>query len=204
VTRLTRAGHRAAIETLAAEDADLAAIVARHGPPTFRTRPAGFPTLLYIILEQQVSLASAKATYDKVLALVETLTPATYLALGDDTLRAAGLSRQKLRYTRLVAEAIEAGALPIDRLQRKTDDEVRTLLTAITGVGRWTADCYLMLALRRPDLWPVGDLALVKAVQAVKGLAERPDVDRLEALGERYRPYRSVATQFFWHHYLNA
>ena len=181
MTRLTRAGHRAAIETLAAEDADLAAIVARHGPPTFRTRPAGFPTLLYIILEQQVSLASAKATYDKVLALVETLTPATYLALGDDTLRAAGLSRQKLRYTRLVAEAIEAGALPIDRLQRKTDDEVRTLLTAITGVGRWTADCYLMLALRRPDLWPVGDLALVKAVQAVKGLAERPDVDRLEA-----------------------
>ena len=204
MTRLTRAGHRAAIETLAAEDADLAAIVARHGPPTFRTRPAGFPTLLYIILEQQVSLASAKATYDKVLALVETLTPATYLALGDDTLRAAGLSRQKLRYTRLVAEAIEAGALPIDRLQRKTDDEVRTLLTAITGVGRWTADCYLMLALRRPDLWPVGDLALVKAVQAVKGLAERPDVDRLEALGGGYRPYRSVATQLLWHHYLNA
>ena len=204
MTRLTRAGHRAAIETLAAEDADLAAIVARHGPPTFRTRPAGFPTLLYIILEQQVSLASAKATYDKVLALVETLTPASYLALGDDTLRAAGLSRQKLRYTRLVAEAIEAGALPIDRLQRKTDDEVRTLLTAITGVGRWTADCYLMLALRRPDLWPVGDLALVKAVQAVKGLAERPGHERLEELGERYRPYRSVATQLYWHHYLNA
>jgi DNA-3-methyladenine glycosylase II len=204
VTRLTRAGHRAAIETLAAEDADLAAIVARHGPPTFRTRPAGFPTLLYIILEQQVSLASAKATYDKVLALVDDLTPPAYLALGDDTLRAAGLSRQKLRYTRLVAEAIEAGALPIDRLQRKTDDEVRTLLTAITGVGRWTADCYLMLALKRPDLWPVGDLALVKAVQAVKGLPERPEVDRLEALGERYRPYRSVATQLYWHHYLNA
>ena len=204
MTRLTRAGHRAAIEALAAEDTDLAAIVVRHGPPTFRTRKAGFPTLLYIILEQQVSLASAKATYDKVLALVDDLTPPAYLGLDDDTLRTAGLSRQKLRYTRLVAEAIEAGALPIDRLQRKTDDEVRTLLTAITGVGRWTADCYLMLALRRPDLWPVGDLALVKAVQAVKGLTERPGPELLEELGERYRPYRSVATQLYWHQYLNA
>ena len=201
---LTRAGHRAAIEALAAEDADLAAIVERHGPPAFRSRPAGFPTLLYIILEQQVSLASAKATYDKVFALVDALTPDAYLALSDDTLRAAGLSRQKLRYTRLVAEAIESGDRPISRLQRKPDDEVRALITDITGVGHWTADCYLMLALKRPDLWPVGDLALVKAVQSVKGLAERPGPERLDELGERYRPYRSVATQLYWHHYLNA
>ncbi|HKK23064.1 MAG TPA: DNA-3-methyladenine glycosylase 2 family protein, partial [Pseudohaliea sp.] len=178
-------------------------IVERHGPPAFRARPAGFRTLVYIILEQQVSLASAKATLDKVDALLPAFTPAAWLALGDDALRGAGVSRQKMRYTRLAAQAIEDGALPLATLARRRDQRVRELLTAIPGIGHWTADCYLLLALRRPDLWPVGDLALVKAVQTLKGLEDKPGPEALEALGERYRPFRSVATQLFWHYYLN-
>jgi DNA-3-methyladenine glycosylase II len=201
---LTAQSHRAAIEALAAGDRDLRVIVDRHGPPRFRKRPAGFRTLVYIILEQQVSLASAAATLDKVAALLPEFTPAHYLRLEDEALRGAGVSRQKMRYTRLVATAIEDGSLPLATLARRSDDRARELLTAIPGVGHWTADCYLMLAMRRPDLWPVGDLALVKAVQAVKGLGDRPDAASLEVLGERYRPYRSVATQLFWHHYLHS
>lgn len=200
---LTPSSHRSAIDTLAAADPDLAAIVQHHGRPAFRSRPAGFRTLVYIILEQQVSLASAKATLAKVEALLPEFSPAAYLALDEAALRGAGVSRQKLRYTRLAAEAIEDGSLPLATLARRKDETVRALLTAIPGIGHWTADCYLLLALRRPDLWPVGDLALVKAVQAVKGLEEKPDADTVEALGERYRLYRSVATQLFWHYYLN-
>ncbi|KGE04934.1 HhH-GPD base excision DNA repair family protein [Pseudohaliea rubra DSM 19751] len=111
-----------------------------------------------------------------------------------ETRRAAGFSRQKLGYTRLVAEAIEAGGLPINTLSRKPDDEGCALFTATPGVGHWTADCYLMLALKRLDHWPVGNRALVRALQALKGLQERPGPERLDELGEHYRPYRSVAT----------
>ncbi|WP_439100740.1 DNA-3-methyladenine glycosylase family protein [Congregibacter sp.] len=204
MARLTKARYAEAVETLIAADRDLARVVARHGAPTLQSRPAGFPTLVYIIFEQQVSLASAKSTYDKVAALLPVFTAQAYLQLSDKALRSAGVSRQKARYTRLVAEAIIAGDLPIRSLGRKPDDEVRGLLTAITGIGNWTADVYLMMALRRPDLWPVGDLALVKAAGAVKSGPEKPDKLWLENLGERYRPYRSVATGIFWRHYLHS
>jgi DNA-3-methyladenine glycosylase II len=199
---LNRARFDEAVKLLAARDEDLAAVVRQVGAPSFWSRPAGFASLVYIIFEQQVSLASAKATYVKVCALLDEFAPEFYLKLGDEALRCAGVSRQKTRYTRLVAEAIVSGALPIAALGRKSDDEVRSLLTAITGIGNWTADIYLMAALRRPDLWPLGDLALHKSVQAVKGLSERPHADYLAALGERYRPYRSVATHIYWRHYL--
>ena len=200
---LTRKHHRAAVETLAARDSDLHAIVQCHGPPPFRTRQIGFETLVHIILEQQVSLASAQATLNKLTPLLPGFTPAAYLGLTDEDLRGAGVSRQKMRYTRAVAAAIEDGSLPITTLARRSDDRVRELLTALPGIGNWTADCYLMLALKRPDLWPVGDLALVKAIQAVKGLQERPDAGFLDELGQRYRPLRSVATQLYWHQYLS-
>jgi DNA-3-methyladenine glycosylase II len=107
-----------------------------------------------------------------------------------------------MRYTRAVAAAIEGGSRPLATLARRNDDRARELLTALPGIGQWTADCYLMLALRRPDLWPVGDLALVKAIQTVKRLPETPDAEVLDELGERYRPLRSVATQLYWHQYL--
>lgn len=159
---------------------------------------------MQIIFEQQVSLASGKATHQRVTALLHDFSPAAYLGLSDEVLRAAGVSRQKVRYTRLAAEAIEAGSLPITQLGRRSDDEARQLLTAITGIGNWTADVYLMAALRRPDLWPIGDLALVKAVREVKGLAESSDVEAIQTLGDSYRPYRSVATRMYWRHYLQG
>lgn len=201
---LNRKQHLAAVKALAAKDRDLEAIVERHGAPPFRSRPAGFQTLVYIILEQQVSLASARATLDKVAAHLPQFTAPAYLQLTDEALRGAGVSRQKMRYTRAVAAAIEEGSLPLATLARRNDDRARELLTALPGIGHWTADCYLMLALRRPDLWPVGDLALVKAIQTVKRLPETPDAEVLDELGERYRPLRSVATQLYWHQYLRG
>lgn len=200
---LNRARLDAAVEELGQRDPDLAAIMDRCGPLKPWSRPRGFATLVYIIFEQQVSLASARATFDKVAVLLEEFTPDAYLQLNDDALRAAGVSRQKARYTRLVADAIIDGSLPIDGLGRRSDEQIRELMTAITGIGDWTADVYMMAALQRPDLWPVGDLALVKAVQSIKELSSRPDRDWLMDLGERYRPYRSVATRIFWHHYLH-
>ncbi|WOJ97837.1 DNA-3-methyladenine glycosylase 2 family protein [Congregibacter brevis] len=201
---LTPRSYAAAVDVLVSGDRDLAAIVDRYGAPKLLSRPPGFPSLVYIIFEQQVSLASAKATFDKVSMLLPIFDENSYLKLSDIALQNAGVSRQKIRYTRLVAEAILAGGLPIRSLGRKDDATVRELLTAITGVGNWTADVYLMLALRRPDLWPVGDLALVKAAAIVKGVKGKPDKNWLESLGERYRPYRSVATGIFWKYYLNS
>ena len=201
---LTSKSLSRAVAELCRRDADLAALVARCGAPALWKRPPGFPTLVYIILEQQVSLASARATYDKLRALLRDFTPQVYLKLTERQLRAAGVSRQKARYTRLVAEAVLEGSLPLARLARYSDTRAREFLTAITGVGDWTADVYLMSALRRPDLWPIGDLALVKAIVDIKALGAKPEVSRLEALGETYRPYRSVAAQLYWHHYLTA
>lgn len=193
----------AAVDTLVQRDEDLAAVVQRCGAPVFWSREPGFASLVYIIFEQQVSLASAKATFDKVSECIQDFTPQAYLRLGDGELRAAGVSRQKARYTRLVAEAILDGQLPIEGLGRQSDERVRSVLTSITGIGDWTADVYMMTALRRPDLWPVGDLALRKSVQALKGQGARLDNDAIIQLGEVYRPYRSVATQIYWRHYLH-
>jgi DNA-3-methyladenine glycosylase II len=204
MTALNPRLHALAVGELVRADPDLERVVARYGSPKFWSRPVGFSTLVYIVFEQQVSLASARATYDKVCALLPAFTPAAYLALSDSQLRGAGVSRQKARYTRLLARAIHDGSLPIAGLGRRPDARVRELLTQITGIGHWTADVYLMVALRRPDCWPTGDLALVKAVQVLKGLDERPDKSWLEELGERYRPYRSVATHIYWHYYLSS
>lgn len=202
--RLTRSSLTEAVGYLCARDEDLAAIVERHGPPAFWSRPPGFATLVYIILEQQVSLASARATWLRIGELLEEFSPASYLSLSDAQLRAAGVSRQKARYTRLLAEAVVDGTLPLARLARMRDEGVRSALTSITGIGNWTADVYMMSALRRPDRWPIGDLALVKAIMAVKGLDERPSSAWLDALGESYRPFRSVAARIYWHHYLDG
>lgn len=200
---LNAASFRKAVRILTGRDPDLAALVDRHGPPPFWVRPAGFPTLLHIILEQQVSLASAQATFDRLRLLADPLTPESLLALPDEALRGIGFSRQKIRYCRIAAQAILNGDLPLDHFDRLPDEEVRGRLTALTGIGPWTADIYLQMALRRPDVWPVGDLALRVAVQRFKGLAEKPVSTHMEAIGEAWRPYRSVAAGILWHGYLN-
>ncbi len=178
-----------------------ARIVYRFGPPPFWTRPEGFDTLLRLILEQQVSLASARAAYERLAAVAAPLTAHTFLSLEASTLRAVGFSRQKAEYGRGLAQAIVQGQLDLE-LKQQEDSAVREALMQIKGIGRWTADVYLLEALRRPDVWPSGDLALATAVQTVLRRKARPTVEELERLGSRYRPWRAVAARLFWHDYL--
>jgi DNA-3-methyladenine glycosylase II len=199
---LTREGLLAAVEQLAAHDADLAGIVARHGPPPLWDREPGFPTLLHIVLEQQVSLASARAAFDRLRRAADPLTPAGFLALTDAELLAIGFSRQKARYGRALAEAIESGALDLDALSGLDDESVHRELQAIPGIGPWTSTIYLLMVLGRPDVWPAGDMALAAAVAEVKGLGHRPDSAEMTELGAAWRPWRSVAARLFWHDYL--
>ncbi len=199
---LTGEGLLAAVEELAARDADLAGIVARHGPPPLWDREPGFPTLLHIVLEQQVSLASARAAFDRLRVAADPLTPTGFLALTDAELLAIGFSRQKARYGRALAEAIDSGALDLHALPRLDDDAVHDALQAIPGIGPWTSTIYLLMVLGLPDVWPAGDMALQAAVAEVKGLGHRPDATEMATLGPTWRPWRSVAARLFWHDYL--
>lgn len=192
-----------AVSILAARDARLARVVTDFGPPPLWAREPGFPTLLYIILEQQVSLASARAAFDRLLAVASPLTPERLLTLDDATLKAIGFSRQKARYGRELATAILAGRLDLAGLERLDDDAVRVELTRVVGIGRWTADIYLLMALRRPDIWPAGDLALVTAAREVLELPMAPKSDEWVALSAAWQPWRAVAARILWHHYLS-
>jgi DNA-3-methyladenine glycosylase II len=168
-------------------------------------REPGFPTLVYLILEQQVSLASAKASYDRLLAAVKNqLTPKRFLKLNSRQLQRVGFSRQKMLYARLLAEEISERRLDLGALHTMDDEGARTRLTAFKGIGLWTAENYLLFALRRPDVWPAGDLALQIAVQQVKGLRKRPTPEKLHKMSKAWQPWRSVATRIFWHHYLST
>ena len=151
-----------------------------------------------------VSLASARAAYERVLEQADgRLDPERMLGLSDESLRAAGCSRQKTRYCRALAAAVRTGELPLGELDDMPDDEVRAHLQAIVGIGRWSADVYLLTALRRADVWPVGDLALVVALQRARRLAERPTPATMTRVGEDWRPWRSVAARLLWHEYLS-
>jgi DNA-3-methyladenine glycosylase II len=200
---LTQRALGRAVEHLASRDADLASIVARHGPPPLWAREPGFPTLIHIILEQQVSLASARAAFDRLRSAGgPSTTPAGFLALDDAELLAIGFSRQKARYGRGLARAILDGDLDLDAIARLDDESAHAALIAVTGIGPWTATIYQLMVLRRPDVWPVGDMALARAIQEVKVLPHRPDPDQMRELGEAWRPWRSVAARLFWHDYL--
>ena len=185
------------------QDPDLAAIHKRYGEPPLWKREPGFATLLHIILEQQVSLASALRTFEKLNALVPKLTPETFLALDDAALKDAGFSRQKARYGRALAKAILDGELRLESLPTLNDDEVRAELTKIVGIGAWTANIYLLMVLRRPDVWARGDLALAVAVQEIKDLPTRPSQDELEVIAQSWQPHRSYAARLLWHYYLS-
>lgn len=192
------------MRALAEADADLGEVVARHGSPPLWDRVPGFPTLLRIILEQQVSLASARATYERLLTAVPTLTPAALLNLDDAALRTAGFSRQKASYARDLARSLADRTLDLIDLESKSDDDARLELTRLRGIGTWSADIYLLMALRRSDIWPRSDLALATAALEVKRLERRPAPDELERLAARWRPWRAVAARILWHHYLST
>jgi len=199
---LTASRLASAVDELAARDADLAAVVARYGRPPLWDREPGFPTLLHIVLEQQVSLASARAAFDRLLAAADPLTPTRFLDLTDAELLAIGFSRQKARYGRALASAVGSGALDLDRLTRLADDDVQRTLQDVPGIGPWTSTIYLLMVLGRPDVWPVGDIALAESVGTVKRLGRRPGATEMDAIGETWRPWRSVAARLFWHDYL--
>ncbi len=202
IVPLSEATLRVAVGELAARDADLAGIVERFGPPPLWDRPPGFATLVHIMLEQQVSLASAQAAFDRLRAVADPLTPSRFLELGDAQLLAIGFSRQKSRYGRALASAIADGSLDLDRVAREDDESAERELVTIQGIGPWTATIYLLMVLGRPDVWPAGDIALAQAVAEVKGLDGRPGPIEMGDLGEAWRPWRSVAARLFWHDYL--
>jgi DNA-3-methyladenine glycosylase II len=192
-----------ALAELAARDADLAAVLAKLGPPPLWAREPGFPTLIHIILEQQVSLASARAAFDRLRTAADPLTPLNLLQLDDAALRAIGFSRQKAGYARHLALALAEGRLDLAALAELDDETVRSALTALKGIGPWTADIYLLMALRRPDVWPAGDLGLQIGLQRVKQLERRPTPQEMMILAEPWRPWRAVAARLFWHYYLS-
>jgi DNA-3-methyladenine glycosylase II len=193
-----------AVRALSARDRDLGTIVTRFGPPPLWAREPGFHTLVHIILEQQVSLASARAAYNRLIAAVSPLTPAGLMRLGDDELKRIGFSRQKTGYARELAHAILGGQLDLEALRRADDSEVRTELMKIKGIGRWTSDIYLLMVLRRPDIWPRGDLALLAAIKRVKRLRKQPTDAQADAMSEDWRPWRAVAARLLWHYYLST
>ena len=194
----------AGIKELTKRDRDLAEIIDRLGyPPQWQRKP-GFATLIQIILEQQVSLASAKATFERFNSAVTELTPASFLSLDDTQLKAVGFSRQKTRYGRELSQAIVDRRLDLDLIEQLDDADIRTKLTQIKGIGDWTVDMYLMMALQRQDIFPSKDLAVIIAVKEIKNLPTRPKPAELEAIAQLWQPYRAIATQILWHYYLNT
>ena len=187
---------------LAKQDEHFKIVLDRHGPPPLWSREPGFATLLQIILEQQVSLASAKACFDKLAKRVNVVTPETLLDSTDVHLKADGFSRQKTAYARHLAEAVVNKHIDFDILNTLRDDDVRTELTKLKGIGRWTSDIYLLMALGRPDVMPKGDIALHSAWHKLSG-RPKPHADEFLEIAERWRPNRSVAARMLWHFYLS-
>jgi DNA-3-methyladenine glycosylase II len=179
-------------------------ILAHAGLPRFRRRRNGFGTLLHIILEQQVSIDAAAAMHRKLVGLCRPLAPETFIALDDATLRSCGFSRQKMGYARHLAELVAGGEFDFVRLARADDDAAMAQLLSVRGIGRWSAEIYLIFALGRPDVWPAADLGLQLAIADRFGLESRPRERELRPLAEAWRPWRSVAACLFWQSYLHA
>jgi DNA-3-methyladenine glycosylase II len=191
-----------ATRELAAIDVDLGGIAERHGPPPMWGRDPGFETLVRIILEQQISLASAEAARQRLVRAAGAIEPEAIAAAGEEALRAAGQTRQKSRYLVGLARYVLDGQLDLDAVAAADDDDARAQLMRVVGIGRWTADIYLLMALGRPDIWPTGDLALAGSMRRAKDLAALPTGAEQEVIAEAWRPWRAVAARLLWHAYL--
>ncbi len=178
-----------------------AEVLRRLGEPPSRKRPGGFETVLKIIVQQQVSIASANAIWGRLRRGLGTVNPGAVLALDDDALRAFGLSRQKAAYARSLAEAVASGSLNFRKLRAMDDEDVIENLIQIKGIGRWTAEIYLLAVMQRPDIWPAADVALMEAARDLLDLAERPTLKEMLPLAEPWRPYRTYAARTLWLHY---
>lgn len=190
-------------DKLSSKDRELKSIIKNFGYPPMWTRPNTFETLVHIILEQQVSLASALATLNMLREKLTKITPAGLLALTDEELKACYFSRQKTIYARSLATAIQNKQLNLRSLEKLPDEDVRARLVALKGIGNWTVDVYLMFVLRRTDVFPIGDLAAVNALKQVKKLSKDTAKEGLLDIAGEWQPYRTVATMILWHHYLS-
>jgi len=199
---LTKASLRSAAQKLARRDQDLAAILKQFGPPPLWARKPGFATLIQIILEQQVSLASAASLFTRLNKSIVPFQPATMLSLGEAHLKSVGLTRQKTGYCLHLSQLLHERQLNLTQLKRLSDTHAKARLMSVKGIGSWSADIYLLMALRRPDVWPSGDLALAIAVQQLKQLKVRPSEAELNEIAEAWRPFRSVAARMLWQYYL--
>lgn len=199
---LSKTSLARACRELASDRAEFARVYSMYGVPPLWDREPGFATLLQIILEQQVSLASAKACFDKLVARLGELSPQSVLALDDDELKAVGFSRQKTAYARHLADAILERRIDLDSLHLLSDAEVKAELIKLKGVGEWTSDIYLLMALLRPDIMPKGDIALHAAWQKLSG-SERPGSDEFLEIAAAWAPHRSTAARLLWHFYLS-
>lgn len=192
---------RPALDALAERDRDFAEAYAHCGLPPVRSTPDGFEGLLHTIVCQQVSAAAGRAILGRLEAAVQPMTPKVLLKLDDEALRGVGLSRPKMRYCRGLAEDLTSGRLDLAAIRGLEDVEAIERITQVKGLGRWSAECYLLFALKRPDIWPADDLAVQTAVQRLKRLEARPTTKQMDLLAEPWRPYRSAAARFLWHYY---
>jgi DNA-3-methyladenine glycosylase II len=200
---LTRPLLFRAVDELCARDADLARVVTQYGPPPMWARRPGFATLVRIILEQQVSLSSADAAYRRLRAGVGRVLAARVASFSPRQIRRLGITRQKAGFIRDLARAATNGGLPLRQLADLSDAAVRGALLQVRGIGPWTADIYLIMALRRADVWPDGDLALVKALATVKRRRPHPKPEAVRRVTARWAPWRAVAARILWHTYLS-
>lgn len=200
--RLTQKQLLQGVDELQKKDRDLALVIKAHGPPPMWGRKADFAALLKIILEQQVSLASAEALFKKLESSVSSVSPESIHELSAEGLRELGFTRQKAGYCEGLAKTILSGELNLEQLKRLSDEDAHARLVAIKGIGTWTANIYLLMALRRPDVWPHGDLALAESARRIKGMKQRPGYVELQEMAEQWRPWRSVAARILWHGYL--
>ncbi len=187
---------------LAKKDADLANIIKQYGFPPMWTRPATFQTLILTIFEQQVSLAAAYAAFKKLKEKIGYVTPAKLLKLTDEEMRACYFTRQKMGYARGLAEAVQSKKIVLKKLTALPDEEVRAILIQLKGIGNWTIDVYLMHALQRTDLFPLGDIALVNSLKETKQLPKDINKEEMLKIAEPWRPYRTIASMILWHSYI--
>lgn len=189
-------------DQLGLQDPDLQLIIDTHHYPPCWTRPPSFETLVHIILEQQVSLASAKAALDKLKEKTGSITPLSLAALSDFELRSCYFSRQKITYTKHLANAILNNELNLDALSQMDNDSIRSILTKIKGIGNWTVDVYLMMVLQRCDLFPLGDVALMSSLKQVKKLPAGISKEAAAVIASNWKPYQTIAAYILWHAYL--
>lgn len=199
---LSQTQFRSICDDLAKEDTDLKSILEMHGYPQIGSRTNNYESLVHLILEQQVSLASAMAALNKLREKIGEITPSNLLALNDDELKSCYFSRQKMTYARSVAEPIQNKTLDLKGMHKLSDEEVREQLTALKGIGNWTADIYLMSVLHRRDVFPIGDLAAVNALKQIKNLPKDTPQEELLEIAANWKPHRTTATRILWHHYL--